>query len=252
MQSKYIASFLLLAIIVTAGCNISSKSQETNPNQCYGDIKNYVKENPRLNLDSEINKYCGSGKINNVEIIADSIGYKSEITINYENNQFKRVYYPELIDAMEWLKQNTDKNAKIMTWWDYGGMINVFSERIPVALSPSKESLKFVGDYFVSKSLSNYPKLEDDQKIKKIALVLTTNNPLEAVKIMNEFNTKYLFIPKEIAGKFPVIYEIAYGNAYEEDELDRESIIYKALNNQQISGFKKVYSDDNSVILELI
>ena len=167
-------------------------------------------------------------------------------------------YNPYLRGALDWLKKNTDKNEKIMSWWDYGTMMELFSERTPTAKVPSKHALKYVPGN--SNWVQSGVELESDDKILSIGKVYTTNNSQEAAKIMKEQNAKYLLVPRDFSGKFPSVYELVYGemrfiddgqNHAQGYKLDKESITYKALNDKQIYGFKEVYSDDGAVILKL-
>ena len=41
----------------------------------------------------------------------------------------RRVMYDDYREAYFWLWQNTDENAKILSWWDYGYQITVMSNR---------------------------------------------------------------------------------------------------------------------------
>ena len=177
--------------------------------------------------------------------MADTFGYKREVLLDYNGIELKMPYYPDLRNSMEWLNINTEKDSKILSWWDYGAMIKLFAEREPIAVVPSQEALKYVMSPTMAKAGI---KLTSDETIRKIGTALTTNKPSEAIEIMKGFNVKYLFIPKEIYGKFPSIYELVYGEIKFLEDLDNKSITYKALNNQPIEDFKLVYSDDNAVI----
>jgi len=38
-------------------------------------------------------------------------------------------YYPDWLQALSWISQNTPANAKIISWWDYGYWISVMGNR---------------------------------------------------------------------------------------------------------------------------
>ncbi len=253
---KHLIILLLLSIFVVSACSVSNK---LNPNQCKEVFTEYVNQNPSLDLEVQLKKYCGSEKLKNTEILADSFGYKREVLLDYNGVELKMPYYPNLRDSMKWMNINAEKDSKLLSWWDYGAMIKLFAEREPVAIVPSKEALKYVMSPTMAKAGI---KLTSDETIRKIGTILTTDKPSEAVKIMKELNAKYLIVPREMSGKFPVIYELVHGKSKfidnEQspeggiDEIDNKSVTYKALNNQPIEGFKLVYSDDSAIIYELI
>lgn len=254
--------FPLILIISACDVLIPQESEKAQIS-CFGVVDNWVKENPSLNLELELQKWCGSEILNNTVILADDFGYKMELILNYNGINLAMPYYPNLKDSIEWLKKNTNNNARILAWWDYGAMIKLIGEREPIAMFPSKEANKYVGTY-LSKKESTYAIhniFSDDKTIKKIATVLTTDNPSEAVRIMKELNAKYLFIPREMKGKFGIAYKLLYDKfksikdedsaGLKESELDSKSITYKALNNQTIPSFKQVYSDESAIIYEV-
>lgn len=275
-KTKYFV-FLIVILFFISSCNIqnldknsnvdeNSGIQLSNPNICYETIKNWVKDNPLLNLEKETKKYCGYEKVGNVEIWPDvSLGYKSAIIMEYQGHKFPMGYHPDIRDAAEWLKTNSPKNAKILTWWDSGTMVKVFAEREAVSMIPSKQELDLSGPPIGGNSSSwiiYNVKLQDDETNKKIAMVYTTNNSAEAVKIIKEFGAKYILFSGDLKGKFGIIYWLNYGdfkplfdNECQECDnanADKDSITYKALNNEKIDGFKKVYDDGSALIYEVI
>lgn len=261
MKLKLIA-LIIMTIFVVYGCkdktNLESKNQAY---ACYEQIVNNAKENNSLDIHSIIFYYCGNEVVDGTQIKASNYGYKSKIILINNNREYGGAYYPYLREVMKWLKNNSKKEDKILAWWDYGPMIKVFADREPIAMYPSKEALKYVGMYQFNKSAYDGLLLEDDTEIRKIATLLTTNNLEEALKIMKEFNAKYLLIPRDIESKFPVIYDLVYKDGkfrslknaentgiLEDSELDSESVTYRTLNGQEMNGFRKVYSDENAAI----
>lgn len=259
VSNSWLIIVLLCAIVLISGCSTFIETSKDNPNQCNEDVTKALKKEPSADLNAAIKKYCGPEKIGDTEITVGPIGYKSEIIFTYEGNKLRRVYFPELIDSLKWLKENSDKDAKVLSWWDYGAMIYIFGERDVVALSPSKFVLdkKYVGN----PSLFQESGLQDDITIRKIAIVLTTSDPKEAVIIMKEYDAEYLLVPRDIEAKFGVLSDIAYGTIKsiyvdrlqggETEEEDTKSITYKALTNQAIPGFKQVYSDEGVIIYQI-
>lgn len=270
MGKKYsiaVALLMMIVLLISACSNLNTDdSGDYDRYTCYDTMIDYARENLTDNIDIEqlFSTYCGNEKYDNAEIIANDGGYKDTIIFMDGGIVYRMVYYPDLRSVMEWITNNTPKNAKIASWWDYGGMIKGFTGRIPVVMNPSKGTLKYLA--IQNSSSPNYPKkFESDETMEKIAIILATDNPQEATKLMKELNAKYLLVPIGIdINKFPVIYDFAYGKfksiengwnnpdaALEEGDVDTKSITYKVFTNQSIPGFRKVYSDENAVILEV-
>lgn len=49
------------------------------------------------------------------------------------------------VDSMEWIKENTEPNSRITSWWDYGHWINFFGQRNS-AVRNDHASSKMIGD----------------------------------------------------------------------------------------------------------
>lgn len=90
----------------------------------------------------------------------------------------------EWVGALEWVKDNSDQEAVVMAWWDYGYWIEYIAER----------------EAFVNPS-------QNEEKVKQVAGVLTSDD-LKCKEVDVIMKVEYLMIDEETAGiKFPAIVE---------------------------------------------
>lgn len=82
------------------------------------------------------------------------------------------------IESMEWIRNNTEQDARITSWWDYGHWINFFGQRNTV-LRNEHSSKKMIGE--VAKGYLN-------------------DTPEELAKWMKEHGSKYALFDVEING----------------------------------------------------
>jgi len=151
--------------------------------------------------------------------------------------------------GLDWLKQNTPENARIMSWWDYGHAIRAYSEREPVVDAPSKESLVTT----VSKHLGNSPDEMEcpgcvpHEILRDVASLLLTKDTNHAVEIMNKYNAVYLYVHSDDRikkGAFFIILE------QEQDSIS-ETLLGNALTGDLEAGFDLVYEDSIAFIYRL-
>jgi len=71
-----------------------------------------------------------------------SYGDYETTRIHFTVDEKTYVGYPwneSYIPALDWIKNNTPKDAEFLCWWDYGGMIMGYTERNVVAHAASKK-----------------------------------------------------------------------------------------------------------------
>ncbi|MCM8830613.1 MAG: hypothetical protein NC918_00240 [Candidatus Omnitrophica bacterium] len=96
------------------------------------------------------------------------------------------------LDAMEWIRKNTPKDARIISWWDYGHWINFFGQRNAV-IRNDQASLEMIGQTaaaFLHKDL-NFLK-----------------------KTMKEFGAEYAFFDVQIVGSGNSKQDVQLGGKY--------------------------------------
>lgn len=82
------------------------------------------------------------------------------------------------IESMEWIKENTEKDSRTTSWWDYGHWINFFGERNAV-LRNEHASHKMIGD---------------------VAFSYLDGSPEDLASFMREHDSKYALFDMELVG----------------------------------------------------
>lgn len=157
------------------------------------------------NIFDEINiggKY--NAKVVLYEIETQNGSYRrSEIQYSIGNKQFHGIYFPEQWfpfedTSLDWIKDNTPENSIFLNWWDYGKTIRGATGRDVIVASPSRELAKTVGSIssgeMDEKTYGEIYGYEDPEKIKDVALSLTTDDINITNSIMNKYNSKYIYV----------------------------------------------------------
>ncbi|SBT71265.1 dolichyl-diphosphooligosaccharide--protein glycosyltransferase subunit STT3, putative [Plasmodium malariae] len=101
-----------------------------------------------------------------------SIAYsESHITFYSRNKNGDRYINDDIRQMYEWINKNTEKDSKIVAWWDYGYQLNVMSDRIT----------------YVDNNTWNYT------HIATVGLILSTNEK-QAYEYLKKLNADYVLI----------------------------------------------------------
>jgi len=140
-------------------------------------------------------------------------------------------------DVLTYLRDNTPKEAVIMSWWDYGYWILDLAERRPV----------------VDNGFYSY----DRERLEDIGLAYCTTEPSEAVRAMRKYGANYLVFSQSDEDILGSIAYFGLGEEYEDsdsilEEL-KDSLYVRALSGdfQSDQGLGVVYRNEEVVILEL-
>ncbi len=96
---------------------------------------------------------------------------------------------PAWLEFFNWLKQNTNKNNVFASWWDYGHELAALAER-PVVIDGSQSY----------------------ERVSAMAQFFTTTNVTEALSILKQYNTTYIYTSSDMVGKYASISYLATGN----------------------------------------
>lgn len=206
-----------------------------------------------------------------------SLGGRADSFYNYK--QYKIQLMPWMLPAMEWIEKNTPQDAVIVTWWDYGHMIQALGQRNTIIFTPSEEILSTVGGLWKSfypplglpiltspqSSTDNIYKnrpwdsenlgpLSNHHDVNTVARILTTTDPAEARLLMEQYNAGYVLATHFDVGKAIHFYNLTSiptelvqeANAY----VNQKSLFYRMLQNETIDGFSQVYVDQWMVIYQ--
>tara|TARA_Y100000310_G_C20702467_1_gene831163 strand:- start:4293 stop:5090 length:798 start_codon:yes stop_codon:yes gene_type:complete len=262
MKDLYLILILFL-IIFNVGCQKEVISKE-EVQACQRWIKSWAEdvaiENPKSNsiqlerMYAEI--WCGNETVDSTTKVISEDGYKNQVRYVWDDYTFTGAYMPEFRSSMDWIKENSSKDAIITTWWDYGHMVRGIGKRDVIAYNPSQDILTTVASVHAGKKFNTEEagELSNHEDIINVGLILTTTDPIKAINLMQNYNSQYLLVTNSEYGKSRIIYNIS-GVEYDIVEniyyVNNKSIMYKILKLQPIVGFEKVYSDAKVVIYKL-
>lgn len=142
-------------------------------------------------------------------------------------------------NALIYCNQNTSTNARIMTWWEYGYWIVDIADRAPV-FSPGGQTTT---------------------QLKDVALAYCTNDTAKTVKILKQYNAKYIIFSTLEVQILPELstyaLEQAYGDRSSVPDILQSSVYYRFLygNTTSEDGLTRVYSSPENqpevVVLKL-
>ena len=203
MKKKVVIFILILILSITliSGC-VEESEKEAEPKN--GDEEIFSEEP----IEGKYDPILESGRI----YINGT--WHNYTAIRYEKDgiDYKAGYLDYIIHPFDWLKNYTENDSTILCWWDYGGMIEGYSNREAIAVYPPLSLLDTIGMYneFDKEGKERYiveHDFSEEDKIEDIALVLTAENfSNESVQIIIEkYNVSYIFTrsyDKKLAGIF--------------------------------------------------
>ena len=182
----------------------------------------------------------------------DQLGKQLYNLIYYTKNdkQEDGLYYAFTSNALSWIKNNTSSNATFLNWWDYGKEIIGCTGRSSVISNPSAQLIAMKFDQNVTERDSN-------QSLVDVATALFTTNASLTKSIVTKYGANYIFITTEdggtkapyilqLLGLNPADYLTPSGTTFESRDwtsLGQQTMIYRLLSGQSVSGFNLVYSD---------
>lgn len=262
---------LIFAFAIASGCLGEEKAKEKiSSEKAYSDSKP-----PGVSIKLVESRYIGDfGKLKNVTILTKELikGGKSHRfyqAIYYwkgeayrtgalnlkpgKNKSVLPVSPPETntdayAAAFQWIRNNTPEDAVFLSWWDYGDLIRLFTQRETLISDPCSrpECLKTLSD----DELDVF-RYEDDQKFFDVVRFFNSNED-EAYKIAKKYGVDYVFVTYE---DFAKMWAIDYLGGKKDvlrvfrleatgDKVKDIQKIYSAFEQLQVSAyFIRGYSD---------
>lgn len=130
-------------------------------------------------------------------------------------------------------------------------MVKGVAERQPVVYLPSKEILHSIAD---PEGITSYP---EHALILEVCKALLSKDTQISVELMKQYEAAYLLVVSEDMGKmawmarFLDIDPNILLNEGEVTETGKDTLIYRALNNESLPSFEQVYSDKVAVIYKI-
>jgi asparagine N-glycosylation enzyme membrane subunit Stt3 len=163
--------------------------------------------------------------------------------------------YPSLLPVMDWIRDSTPKQAVFLNWWDYGHMIRGVGERETILFAPSREILYTVSKYarLSEEELSKVecPDCNPHERIMDVVNALITNDPDKTKDIMRKYNAEYVLVTKNDKAKSYALFLIAgykpsdyLDKNFKPKENAMNLVLFKMINEEDVKGFEKIYSDE--------
>jgi len=181
----------------------------------------------------------------------DQLG-KQLYNLTYSQNGSRQngLYYSFTSGAIEWIKSNSSTNATFLNWWDYGKEIIGCTGRNSVISNPSAQ---FVALGF-AKSAGEF---DSNKSLIDVGTALFTTNVTLSQSIISKYGANYVFITTEDGGqKAPYILQLlglnssnyltpsgVTFNPKDWTSLGQQTVLYRLLDGQDVTGFSLAYSD---------
>lgn len=217
---------LLIALIIIGGCLAGEEqprvkkdgADKSSPNSKtitiigteelgdFGKIKNLTL------LSKEIKKPGEEYSIYQATYVWGGVKYRTgSLNRAYPDNKSEIPLHPPIPHgsgaqyqrAFEWIKENTPEDAVFLSWWDYGDLIRVFSEREAIVSDPcnSKKCAETL-----SEDETDVFRYEDPERFSDM-LTFFTRGEDEAHSIAKKYGVDYVFVTYE---EFPKSAAISY------------------------------------------
>ncbi len=183
--------------------------------------------------------------------------YSVDIEYASDGRQYRYIFFPELVPALEWLKNNTSPGEMVTSWWDYGHTIRGYSDRKALAYTPSRSILFSVADYAATGKwdADAAGELEEDGKIYDIASILSSSDYFMSRELMKKHNSRYILISSSDISKTWIMYNVT-NTPYEVANtgigpvaVNSTSLIFQILNLSKIDGFELAFTDNRSAAI---
>lgn len=166
--------------------------------------------------------YTLSNTILHSNMLASEAYSSPSIIMSSRMNDGRRYIIDDYREAYYWIKQNTPKEAKIMSWWDYGYQITGMSNRTVLVDNNTWNNTHIAT---VGRAMSS-----DEKTAYGIARSLDANYVLVIFGGMSHYSgddiSKFLWMVRIAAGVFPQIKENNYytNGQYRTDKLVSETM----------------------------
>ena len=168
------------------------------------------------------------------------------------------IFFPEMRSALDWIGENTEENATVLCWWDYGHAIRGYSGRDAIIYYPSRSLENTVADP------STIEDWEDEETVANVARALVATDPSETIDIMEQYGSEYLVTYRrdttgisyaffQAAGLDILDYIVpSNGGPFDKPtEKGRQTVIYRIWAGEDVPGMELVYSDLDTRIYKI-
>lgn len=190
---------LLILIVLFSGC-VGKDENKVLSEKVVSEENIGGKYNAKL-VTLEIPIQNESYKAENRKWSGKDIVEAKEIQYSIGDKHFRGGYWPEFWPpyaySVDWIKINTPENTTFLNWWDYGHYIRGATGRDVVIAQPSKElalkTIRMIGTVVDEKTYEERYGYETPEKLKDVAIALTTDDITVTNQIMDKYNAKYIY-----------------------------------------------------------
>lgn len=169
-----------------------------------------------------------------------------------DNETLQGYFLQEFRPALDWVKENTPSDAAFFNWWDYGHMIRGYAGRDSVLFTPSEEILWSVSSGQWDEDASG--ELANNDRVERVARALLASNASVLYSAMEGYGSDYVMVSRldESITKYWLrrFEEHEYITSDEVNELASRLILFRMLDDEEVEGFRQVYSDSVVKIYE--
>ncbi len=187
----------------------------------------------------------------------------TEVTINNRTSSMKMIHYvkdgkviePDIMlpdnmrPACDWIRENTQEDVVVFSWWDYGHMIRAYAEREPVIDAPSREILATTVSRHIGKSPDEIecPDCTPHAVIRDVSEALLAEDSKELAEIMKKYGASVFYAQNSDKYKSFAFY-VSVGEEPKDPDSDEffKTVIGMAARAENIDGFELAYSDETA------
>ncbi len=188
---------------------------------------------------------------------SNEINY-TEYELQYikDDKLYKTWWSPRLRPALDYLKENSNPNDIVLTWWDNGHLIRGYARREPIVWTPHYDLLETVagGEWDEEKM----GKFSDKDDLTNVAYAFLADSPTITQGIMRRYGAEWAFVARidqqKIAGMVQLMDE-DIGNYL--DDLNepkasiRHKVLFKMADGWNVKGYNLEYEDEYAYVYRL-
>lgn len=247
-----IALLVVISLVVVSLIPRTSLRQDENVQE--KESKNIQEKIEKIEDGTEILYWYKENKLECCPVIRYKI----------EENIYDCPLFPEGRQALDWIKNNTEKNAVFLSWYTYGGMIEGYSQRKAIARIYSIELASIIEEEIVLKNILERAKtlppdyFESNETIRDVIQAFTTTNINVTKEIMRKYGASYVFVMKQYNASLYL-----YGNPgympgfrwdlndifkiaklyFNEELVEEKTVIVRLIENRETGELELIYSD---------
>jgi uncharacterized membrane protein len=164
--------------------------------------------------------------------------------------------YPNLIDALDWILQNSTTGQKVFSWWDHGYPIEGYTGLDSVIDRPAKYLQQTIANPSTIKAWA-----DNETPIRDVASGFIAIDPSQTISIMDQYGADFFLT--EIRDQYSIMYAFILAAGLETGDyiewqqasltdLGKNTVIHRIWSGEEIPGLEVVYSDLEVKVLKRV